>query len=1037
MNSVPTNRPANPAARPERRLRPVLALLALTAGLLLAWFGLLSLTLAPARPLAAAGPAQETPPTTQAPGGDIIVDGEVAHPRLTVAGRVVFDAPGYHLGRPQLSPDGRLVAVSVVPAGAETDRLARVLLFRREDGQLLDSLPGYLPRWDERGQRLFLERRAGGQVQEVAVELETGQATVLSTRLAQPPARPLAASQAITYPATIRVAHHPANTCRDLPAYQVEEIPFEEYVARSVPAEVPSSWPFHALAAQAIAARTYAWYQIRQGRESYDVTDWANFQMMCDDRYPSTDAAVAATAGQYLSAQSDGEHAPIIAMYSAINGHPTRTNPDVDYLQAVPDPYSLGETPWGHGYGLSQWGGQRRALDGHTYRQILGHYYSRVHLQSALTPTLPVAGLLGMVPGGFAPRGGFRWRTLAPYTAMTSTLVIRSDQGLTRTELVTITQTVTHTTVVTDSNGITDTVVVTETSLVTETQLVTGPLTLQGRGGVWQHPLALAEGAQVVASLWLSDTLQEEITLTVDSTPPGAPSLTLPETVEVHTATVTVGSPASTTLGLSNGWLWQGEALVHDPGSGAAISDPAAENGQSWEAQAGVHSPGLWYGPYAKNFPAEASYRAIFRLRAGVTPAQHPGDLWPDTPIARLEVTDQAGTQLLGLRDVWPSDFVTSTEYAAIPVDFHLFEPPEGVEFRVRWYGTMDLALDSVRVWQIREGGVTESFAWPLATGMKSPSVQAVAFDAAGNASPVISRTTTVVDDAPPTIHQVAVPEGWQTGEVITVSATVQDFGSGLDVTRGSILLDGQEQAASFSHPEDPWQSQTLQAVLTGLADGEHTLRFRVADKAGYVQESAVYTVAVDASPPSVTATTSLTGPSGWVSQTVTVTLSGEDATSGMAGIAYVLDDAPFVMYRAPFSLTQEGLHTIRYWAQDQAGNFSFSQWAYVGIDYSPPQVGLSLYPISPERARVVWSGEDPLSGVVAYELEVQRDGGEWSALASASEGQANSLELDFLGAEELSVRVRGVDRVGHWSAWQEASTTPVDNWLYLPLVTR
>ncbi len=1026
MNSVPTKR--------ERRLRSITALLALTAGLLLAWFGLLSLALP--QPVDAAGPAQETPPTTTG-APDVTVSGDVAQPRLVVAGRVVFDQPGYHLGRPQLSPDGRLVAVSVVPAGTGTDRWARTLLVRREDGQLLDSLPGYLPRWDGNSQRLLLERREGEQLLELAVDLETGQSTVLATRLAQPPARPLAASQAITYPATIRVAHHPANTCRDLPAYQVEEIPFEEYVARSVPAEVPSSWPFHALASQAIAARTYAWYQIRQNRESYDVTDWANFQMMCDDRVPSTDAAVAATAGQYLSAQSDGEHAPIIAMYSAINGHPTRTNPDVDYLQAVPDPYSLGETPWGHGYGLSQWGGQRRALDGHTYRQILGHYFTGVHLQSAFTPTLPVAGLLGMVPGGFAPRGGFHWRTLAPYTPMTSTLVIRSSSGLTRTELVTVTQTVTHTTVVTDSNGITDTVVVTETSLLTETQLVTGPLTLQGRGGVWQYPLELAEGAQVVASLWLSDTLQEQITLTVDSTPPGLPSLTLPDTVEVHTATVTVGSPASTTLGLSNGWLWQGEELVHDPGSGAAVPDPGAEDGQSWEARAGVHSPGLWYGPYTRDLPAEASYRAVFRLRAGVTPSQHPGDLWPDAPIARLDVTDQAGTQLLGLRDVWPSDFVTSTEYAALPVDFHLFDPPEGVEFRVRWYGTMDLALDSVRVWQIRDGGVSESFAWPLATGEKHPSVQAVAFDAAGNASAVISRTTTLVDDTPPTIHQVSVPTGWQTSDVVTVSATVQDFGSGLDVTRGVVLVDGQEQTASFSHPEDPWQSQTLQAVLAGLADGEHTVGFRVADKAGYVQESSVYTVAVDVSPPSVTATTSLTAPGGWFSQTVTVTLSGEDAASGIAGIAYVLDGAPFVMYSAPFSLTQEGLHTIRYWAQDQAGNYSFSQWTTVGIDRSPPQVSLSLYPISPEQARVVWSGEDPLSGVAGYELEVRRDGGEWSVLTSAGEGQGSSAVLDFQEAEELSVRVRGVDQVGHWSGWQEASTTPVDNWLYLPVVMR
>ena len=48
---------------------------------------------------------------------------------------------------------------------------------------------------------------------------------------------------AMTYPATIRVAHHPENNCRNVPDWQVDVIPFEEYVARSVPAEIPISWP--------------------------------------------------------------------------------------------------------------------------------------------------------------------------------------------------------------------------------------------------------------------------------------------------------------------------------------------------------------------------------------------------------------------------------------------------------------------------------------------------------------------------------------------------------------------------------------------------------------------------------------------------------------------------------------------------------------------------------------------------------------------------------------------------------------------------
>ena len=53
---------------------------------------------------------------------------------------------------------------------------------------------------------------------------------------------------AVTYPETIRVAHHPENNCRNVPDWQVDVIPFEEYVARSVPAEIPISWSAEALA---------------------------------------------------------------------------------------------------------------------------------------------------------------------------------------------------------------------------------------------------------------------------------------------------------------------------------------------------------------------------------------------------------------------------------------------------------------------------------------------------------------------------------------------------------------------------------------------------------------------------------------------------------------------------------------------------------------------------------------------------------------------------------------------------------------------
>lgn len=1010
--------------------RTIALMIGLAAGLTISWFGIIAIVTSSVRQAEAAASFNGSTPQGSA---GVTVAGEFTHPQISVNGRLVFDQAGYHVGKPQVSPDGRFVAITVVPAGTETAQYARTLLFDLTTGAETAAVTGYMPRWVDNGQRLLLDRPDA----QVAFELATKTTAVIAAK--EPEVRaaaPIASGQPFTYPTTIRVAHHPANTCRDVPTWQIDEIPFEEYVARVLPAEVPVSWQPDALKAQAVAARTYAWYQILQGRETYDVTDWADSQMMCNKRYPSSDAAVAATAGQYLSAASDSNHRPLIAMYSAKNGHPTKTNPNVDFLVAVPDLFALGEIRLGHGYGLSQWGAQRRASAGHSYRQILGHYYTNVHLQNALTPTVAIAGLLGPTPGDYLSVGGVQWRNLGPPELLTATLVLSSDVGLTRTEWITYMQSITHTDVVTDSNGVTQTVTLTDTSVVTESQVVTGPLTLLGGAGVWQYPVNLPDGANVFANFWISGTLQESMTLQVDRTPPDPPSVTIPDKVEVHTATITLDSPENTQSGLSNGWVWEGEDLIHQTDTGAAIPDSQASNGVTWEALAGVHSPGAWYGPYATGMPADASYRAVFRMRAGVSPAQSSQDLLPGSPIARLDVTDKSGSLLLGLRDIWPSDFATSTNYVDIPVDFYLFDPPEGLEFRVRWHGTMDLALDSVRVWQLHDGGTPQTFDWALNSG-KTPSVQFVAFDLAGNQSQPISKTVLVVDDVPPTIRSVSIPADWQTGRVVTVSATVRDLGSGLDVDSGRVTVDGITHTAIFTQPENPWAEQAMVAVLDNVADGRHAVSFYAADRAGYVQASQAYTLSVDASRPDVTATTSLSSTSGWFSTTVQVTLVATDSASGISGIAYILDGDPFMNYTQPFTLTDEGMHAIRFWTQDRAGNYSFSRWAYVGIDQTPPDVQLSLTPISKDMAVATWSGDDPLSGIERYEVEMSRGNGPWEPVPLQAGEKSNQAQLTFEGAERLDFRVRAVDLVSNWSQWFTATTTPMDNWLYLPLVVR
>ena len=319
---------------------------------------------------------------------------EPTHAVLRVNGRLLLDQPGAHMGRPQRSLDGQMVAVVLTPTGNATEALAQLYLFDSSTGRMLATLNGHTPQWQSDGQLVFqaatsrfrYDPAAGRQSNIGALLTDPYLDGTALARVAD------AEQRTLTYPQTIRVLHHASNGCRDVAAGQVDEIAFEEYIARVVPAEMPAFWQFDALAAQAVAARTYAWQQILVGRPTYDVTDWVNFQAMCDDRYPITDAAVAETAGQYLSAVGDPSAWPISAMYSAENGHPTFTNPNVNYLQAVPDLFALGKIRFGHGYGLSQWGAQRRALAGHAVHRLDAFHRLELKLQRLDQQALGILG---------------------------------------------------------------------------------------------------------------------------------------------------------------------------------------------------------------------------------------------------------------------------------------------------------------------------------------------------------------------------------------------------------------------------------------------------------------------------------------------------------------------------------------------------------------------------------------------------------------------------------------------------------------------
>ncbi len=122
----------------------------------------------------------------------------------------------------------------------------------------------------------------------------------------------------------------------------VNAVGLDDYVRGVVSAEMPSTWPAQALAAQAVAARTYVITSKPIGA-NFDVYDNTRSQMYqgVKAETPATDAAVAATSGQVVEYAG----APVVTYFFASSGGETESDQNVfplapaAWLVGRPDPY--------------------------------------------------------------------------------------------------------------------------------------------------------------------------------------------------------------------------------------------------------------------------------------------------------------------------------------------------------------------------------------------------------------------------------------------------------------------------------------------------------------------------------------------------------------------------------------------------------------------------------------------------------------------------------------------------------------------------
>ena len=170
----------------------------------------------------------------------------------------------------------------------------------------------------------------------------------------------------------------------------VNAVDMESYVIGVCAGEMGTSFPLEALKAQAVAARTYAMFNV-QSRTYYNA---CGFDLTADT-YSQVylgyfeDAALTAAAQQTENQYLTYDGRLIDALFFSADGGETLDSELVfssalPYLRGYPDPYE--GSAWtqgalGHRVGMSQWGAYAMAkYYSFNYGEILGFYYTGVGL---------------------------------------------------------------------------------------------------------------------------------------------------------------------------------------------------------------------------------------------------------------------------------------------------------------------------------------------------------------------------------------------------------------------------------------------------------------------------------------------------------------------------------------------------------------------------------------------------------------------------------------------------------------------------------
>ncbi|MBB5179328.1 hypothetical protein HNQ44_000752 [Planomicrobium koreense] len=206
--------------------------------------------------------------------------------------------------------------------------------------------------------------------------------------------------------------------------------------------------------------------------------------------------------------------------------------------------------------------------------------------------------------------------------------------------------------------------------------------------------------------------------------------------------------------------------------------------------------------------------------------------------------------------------------------------------------------------------------------------------------------------------------------------------------------------------------------------EGINTISFYSVDKAGNIEEAKTAEVKIDRTAPETVSNIE----DKWLQGEFSVELTATDEHSGVAKTFYSVDGSEYTEGTS-FSVSEEGVHDVKFYSTDAAGNTEEVKTAQVKLDKTAPVLSWNLedeVALGSELA-ISYEASDALSGIASEKLTVN------------GEEVANGDSVLFDQPGVYTIQVTVIDAAGWTSTLEETVTVfiPLNDFKVMPGVIK